>query len=43
MVSITLLCMQMKMIRLGKNMMSALAAVIPCVTVELVLEENVVM
>ena len=40
----TLLCITMKMTRLGMNIMSALAAVTPCVIDELVDEElNVVM
>ena len=43
MVSITLLCMHINMMRLGRNIIKALAAVMPCVTVEAVLDENVVM
>ena len=42
MVSITLLCITMKIIKFGKNMISALAAVIPCVMVDEPVE-NVVM
>ena len=41
MVSITLDCITIKIIRLGKNMISALAAVIPCVMVALPVEKVV--